>query len=296
MATNTNTTLATQDDQTITGTAGTDTLSGVLGNYTLTGGASNDVLGGDGPVAGAWHFETYDRDFTSAAGQAFDIEMVGSTRTTAGYVTEFNEGGLTNTIRGTGGNPEDFAVIYTSTINTIVGGTDRFATSSDDGSTIQIFDSSGTALNFANQTGGTLDYMNNGFHQGTTTRFGDVTLDPAETYTIQIRYWENRGGDTLSATVSGPDTGGVTQNLLTSPMPGLPPEPGYSVTGVPFGVEGDESIDGGAGADTIEGNGGDDTLIGGTGADSLMGGDGDDTYVFNSGDGVDTITAIFIPT
>ncbi|OJI92080.1 hypothetical protein LY10_00778 [Planktotalea frisia] len=101
-------------------------------------------------------------------------------------------------------------MIYTSTINTSAGGTDRFATSSDDGSTIQIFDSSGTALNFANQTGGTLDYMNNGFHQGTTTRFGDVTLDPAETYTIQIRYWENRGGDTLSATVSGPDTGGVT--------------------------------------------------------------------------------------
>ena len=73
-------------------------------------------------------------------------------------------------------------------------------------------------------------------------------------------------------------------------MPGLPPEPGYSVTGVPFGVEGDESIDGGAGADTIEGNGGNDTLIGGTGADSLTGGDGDDIYVFNSGCGVDTIT------
>ena len=56
MATNTNTTPATRDNLTITGTAGIDTLSGGLGHDTLTGGASNDVLAGDGPVAGAWHF------------------------------------------------------------------------------------------------------------------------------------------------------------------------------------------------------------------------------------------------
>ncbi len=290
MVTNSNTNPATQDDQTFTGTSGTDTLSGGHGDDTLTGAGSNDILAGDGPVPGAWHYETYDRNFSSAAGQAFDIETAGSTRTAAGYVTDFNEGGLTNTVRGTTGNPEDFGVIYTSTINTVLGGTYRFATRSDDGSTLQIIDSTGNPLNFANQTGGTLNYMNNDFHQGATTRFGDVVLDPNETYTVQIRYWENRGGDVLSATVSGPDTGGATQNLLTSPMLGLPPEAGYSVTGIPFGVEGDDSIDGGAGSDTITGNGGDDTLIGGTGADSLTGGDGDDTYVFNSGDGVDTIT------
>jgi len=287
MATNTNTNPATQDDQTITGTAATDTLSGGLGDDTITGGASDDILAGDGPVPGAWHFETYDRNFSSAAGQAFDIETAGSTRTGAGYVTDFNEGGLTNTIRGTTGNPEDFGVIYTSTINVVAGGTYRFATSSDDGSTIQLFDSLGNPVSFNNQTGGTLNYMNNDFHQATTTRFGDAVLDPGETYTVQIRYWENAGGDTLSATVSGPDTGGATQNLLTSPMLGLPPEPTYSVTGVPFGVEGEDSLDGGAGNDTIMGNGGNDTLIGGTGADSLDGGDDDDTLSGGTGD--DTI-------
>ena len=294
MATNDNTNPGTQGDQVIAGTSGTDTLTGAFGSDTITGGGGADVLRGDGPVDGAWHFETFDYNFGSSAGQAFDIEN--GTRTGSGYVTDFDEGGLTNTIRGTTGNPEDFGVIYTSTLNTVAGGTYRLTTSSDDGSTIQIFDSAGNPLNFANQSGGTLNYLNNDFHQGTTTRYGDVVLDPNETYTIQIRYWENRGGDTLAATISGPDTGGTSQNLLTSPMIGMAPDPDYSVTGVPAGVEGDDSLDGGAGDDTLIGDGGDDTLSGGadndlaqggTGNDSLLGGTGDDTLT--GGTGNDTL-------
>ncbi|AXI47352.1 hypothetical protein C1J03_15855 [Sulfitobacter sp. SK012] len=274
MATNSSTTPATEADQSLNGTTSADTLTGGLGNDTITGGNSDDVLRGDGPVEGAWHFETFDRNFSSSSGQAFDIES--GVRTGSGYVTDFNEGDLTNTVRGTTGNPEDFGVIYTSTLNTAAGGTYRLTTSSDDGSTIQIFDSSGNALDFANQTGGTRDYLNNDFHQGTTTRFGDVVLDPLETYTIQIRYWENRGGDTLAATISGPDTGGTSQNLLTSPMLGLAPGPEYSVTGIPAGVDGDDSISGGAGNDTILGDGGDDTIFGEIGDDSIDGGTGND--------------------
>ncbi len=281
MATNDNTNPGTEGDQVISGTTGADTLTGAFGDDTITGGAGADVLSGDGPVEGAWHFETFDFDFTSAAGQAFDIES--GVRTGSGYVTDFDEGGLTNSVRGTTGNPEDFGVIYTSTLNTTAGGTYRLTTSSDDGSTIQIFDSSGNPLSFANQTGGTLDYLNNDFHQGTTTRFGDVVLDPNETYTIQIRYWENLGGDTLAATISGPDTGNVAENLLTSSMIGLPPGPEYSVTGVPAGIEGNDSIDGGAGDDSIDGNGGNDTLLGGTGSDSVSGGEGADSLVGDSG-------------
>ncbi|GGX55043.1 hypothetical protein GCM10007385_24340 [Tateyamaria omphalii] len=285
MATNDNTNPGTEGDQVISGTTGTDTLTGGLGSDTITGSSGNDVLRGDGPVEGAWHFETFDFDFSSAAGQAFDIES--GVRTGSGYVTDFNEGGLTNTVRGTTGNPEDFGVIYTSTLNVTNGGTYRLTTSSDDGSTIQIFDSNGNPLQFNNQTGGTLDYLNNDFHQGTTTRFGDVTLDPNETYTIQIRYWENRGGDTLSATISGPDTGNVSENLLTSPMIGIPPGPEYSVTGIPAGVEGDDVIDGGGGNDTILGDGGNDTLSGGANRDSVDGGSGDD--VVQGDGGADTL-------
>ncbi len=282
MATNDNTNPGTEGDQVISGTTGTDTLTGALGSDTINGGAGADVLSGDGPVAGSWLFEAYDYNFSSSAGQAFDIEN--GTLTGTGYVTDFNESGLTSTLRNDGvNNPADFGVIYTSTLNTTLGGTYRLTTRSDDGSTIQIFDSSGNPLSFDNQTGGTLDYLNNDFHQGARTRYGDVELDPNETYTIQIRYWENQGADILSATISGPDTGGAAEDLLTTDMIGIPPGPLNSVTGTPAGVEGDDVLDGGAGDDTVSGDGGDDTLIGGADNDSLIGGTGDDRLTGDGG-------------
>ena len=282
MATNDNTNPGTEGDQVISGTTGADTLTGALGSDTINGGAGADVLSGDGPVEGSWLFEAYDFNFSSSAGQAFDIEN--GTLIGTGYVTDFNESGLTSTLRNDGvNNPADFGVIYTSTLNTTLGGTYRLTTRSDDGSTIQIFDSNGNPLSFDNQTGGTLDYLNNDFHQGARTRYGDVELDPNETYTIQIRYWENQGADVLSATISGPDTGGATEDLLTTDMIGLPPGPTTSVTGTPAGVEGDDELDGGAGDDTISGDGGDDTLIGGADNDSLLGGTGNDSLTGDGG-------------
>ena len=305
MAENSNINPATTGNQTITSSTGDDSLTGGFGNDTINGQGGDDILHGDSGVPGSWHYETYNYNFTSSHGQAFDIEN--GTRTGSGYVSDFNEGGLTNTIRGTTGNPEDFGVIYTSTLNVATGGTYRLTTASDDGSTIQIFDSSGNPVSFNNQTGGTRDYLNNDYHQATTSRWGDANLNSGEIYTIQIRYWENRGGDTLSATITGPDTTG-TENLLTTDMIGLPPGPEYSVTGVTAGVEGNDSIDGGAGNDTILGDGGNDTLLGGgnndsieggagndsidggTGDDTVTGGGGDDVFVFGAGDGGDVIT------
>ncbi|MFL4471863.1 Hint domain-containing protein [Tateyamaria armeniaca] len=281
MATNDNTNPGTEGDQVISGTTGADTLTGALGSDTIIGGAGADVLSGDGPVAGSWLFEAYNYNFDSSAGQAFDIEN--GTLAGTGYVTDFNESGLVNTLRGTTNNPQDFGVIYTSTLNTTLGGTYRLTTTSDDGSTIQIFDSSGNPLSFSNQTGGTLDYLNNDFHQPSNTRFGDVQLDPNETYTIQIRYWENAGQDVLSGTISGPDTGNVAENLLTTDMIGIPPGPTTSVTGTPAGVEGDDVLDGGAGDDTISGDGGNDTLIGGADNDSISGGTGNDSLTGDGG-------------
>lgn len=305
MAENSNINPATTGNQTITSSTGDDSLTGGFGNDTINGQGGDDILHGDSGVPGSWHYETYNYNFAGSHGQAFDIEN--GTRTGSGYVSDFNEGGLTNTIRGTTGNPEDFGVIYTSTLNVATGGTYRLTTASDDGSTIQIFDSSGNPVSFNNQTGGTRDYLNNDYHQATTSRWGDANLNSGETYTIQIRYWENGGGDTLSATITGPDTTG-TENLLTTDMIGLPPGPEYSVTGVTAGVEGNDSIDGGAGNDTILGDGGNDTLLGGgnndsieggagndsidggTGDDTVTGGGGDDVFVFGAGDGVDVIT------
>jgi Ca2+-binding RTX toxin-like protein len=296
MAENNNTNPATAGDQTITSSTGDDSLTGGFGNDIINGQGGDDILHGDTGVPGSWHYETYDYDFIRGHGQAFDIED--GTRTASGYVSDFNEGGLTNTIRGTTAAPDDFGVIYTSTLNVTTGGTYRLTTASDDGSTIQIFDSAGNPVSFNNQTGGTLDHLNNDFHQGTTSRWGDAVLNSGETYTIQIRYWENQGGDALSGTITGPDTTG-TENLLTTDMIGVPPGPEYSVTGVPAGVEGNDSLDGGAGNDTISGDGGNDSIDGGTGNDSVdggtgddtvAGGDGDDVFVFEAGDGDDVIT------
>ncbi len=242
MAQNDNTNPATQANQTIRTSTGNDRVTGGLGNDTMTGQGGNDFIRGDGGVPGRWHFETFTYNFSAANGQAFLIES--GTRTASGYVSDFNESGLTNTVRGAPAttNAKDFGVIYTSTLSTVQGGTYRLATTSDDGSTIQIFDSSGNALNFANQTGGTSNCLNNDFHQASTTRFGDVALNPNQTYKIQIRSWESAGQDNLSATIRGPDTGGATQDLLTLPMIGLPPGPSYSMTGMPAGVEDNDTI------------------------------------------------------
>ncbi|MBB3994401.1 hypothetical protein GGR95_002046 [Sulfitobacter undariae] len=288
MATNNSSNPATDDDDLITGSSGSDTLTGGLGGDTINAGAGDDMISGDGPVAGAWYFETYNYNFGRADGQAFDIED--GTGTGSGYVTDFDVDNLTNSLRGTSGDPDDFGVILTSTLNVTVGGSYRLTTRSDDGSTIQIFDSNGNALDFNNQSGGVRDYLNNDYHQGATTRYGDVTLDPNETYTIQIRYWENAGAETLSATISGPDTGNTSQSLLTSPMVGSPPASGYPPTGTAAGVEGDDVLNGGAGDDIISGDGGNDTITGGADDDTITGGEGFDTFVYNAGDGHDLIT------
>ncbi len=285
MADNSSDNPATEGNQTITGSGASDQLSGGFGNDTITGGTGDDVLRGDGPISGFWHFETFDYNFSSAAGQAFDFGDDSSERTGSGYVTDFNEGQLTNSVRGTTGNPSDFGVIYTSTLEVSAGGTYTFATRSDDGSTVQIFDSLGNPVEFT-QGGSTADFMNNDFHQGPTTRSGEVTLDSNETYTIQVRYWENGGGDFLAVTVDGPDTGGVTTNINDSGMIGVPPGPGYSTTGESAGVEGDDIIDGGNGDDDIDGEGGNDTLSGGADDDTIAGGIGDDIITGGTGDDV----------
>jgi hypothetical protein len=276
---------ATEGNQTLTGTGADDQLSGGLGDDVITGGGGDDVLRGDGPIEGSWHYETFDRNFTSANGQAFDFGGDASERTGSGYVTDFDESNLTNTIRGTTGDPSDFGVIYTSTLNITDSGVYTFATNSDDGSTIQIFDSAGNPVTFT-QGGTTADYMNNDFHQPATTRSGQVTLDSSETYTIQVRYWENQGQDVLQVTVDPPGPTGPV-DINDSGLVGVPPAPDYSTTGVPAGVEGDDIISGGAGNDIISGDGGNDTLSGDEGNDTIDGGTGDDTI--SGGTGEDTI-------
>ena len=245
----------------LSGDAGDDTLRAGEGNDVVSGGANNDLIYGDSDQAGSWNYRVYDLNFSNLDGQAASIET-GLLRG-QGSTTGFDVQGLTNAARGTTGDPDDFGIIFESTFTAGAAGSYRFTTTSDDGSTLILRDQNGVALTFANQTGGNLPYMNNDFHQGPTTRFGDVTLTGGQIYTIEVRFWENLIGNSLSATVTPP--GGVSGNLLTSP----------SIGGAAY--SGNDTLSGDAGNDTIFGEAGDDSLYGGADNDSLFGGAGNDS-------------------
>ncbi|SEL03867.1 Ca2+-binding protein, RTX toxin-related [Roseovarius nanhaiticus] len=264
-------------NDTLLGQAGADTLIGGAGNDSLEGGTGNDVLYGDAGPAERWNYQVFTRDFTSANGQAFTIESgtLAATGTSAGFnVTGHGQ-------QATGQNdPNDYGIIYTSKLIASSDGVYRFETTSDDGSTLRIFDSQGNPVTFTNQNGTTGTFLNNDFHQAATTRWGEVTLEEGQSYTIEARYWENQGGNVLSGRVTPP--GGTAQDLATSPL----------IVGTDS-VAGNDVLDGGAGADLVYGEGGNDTLIAGEN-DTLYGGDGDDFFVIGtpSEAGTGTITIV----
>jgi Ca2+-binding RTX toxin-like protein len=264
-------------NDTLLGQGGNDTLIGGNGDDSLEGGAGNDVLYGDGGTATRWSFEVYTRDFTSANGQAFTIESgtLAGSGTSAGFDVTGHGQQATGQV-----DPNDYGIIYTSNLIASADGVYRFATTSDDGSTIRIFDSNGDPLTFTNQIGTTGSFLDNDFHQSATTRWGEVTLEAGQSYTIEVRYWENLGGNVLSGTVTLP--GGAVQDLATSTL----------IVGSDA-IEGNDFLDGGAGADLLFGEGGNDTLIAGEN-DTLIGGDGDDLFVIETPAeaGTGTITII----
>ncbi|MFU8777767.1 MAG: Hint domain-containing protein, partial [Roseovarius sp.] len=257
------------------GEGGNDTLIGGAGDDTLLGGTGDDVLYGDGASA-RWAYDVYTQDFTSANGQAFTIEngtLAGSGTTDTLDITPLGQAATGQN------NPNDFGVILTSTLFSPDAGTYRFTTTSDDGSTIRILDAQGNPLNFTNQTGNNGTFLDNDFHQGATTRWGDVTLEANQVYTIEVRFWENAGAQVLSGTITPP--GGTATSLDASPL----------ILGVET-VAGSDFLDGGAGNDLVFGGGGNDTIMVGQG-DTLFGGDGDDLFIlqdFAAPGGTITIT------
>jgi serralysin len=284
---------------TITAGIGNDSIYGGGGNDTVAGDDGNDLIFGDRDLASVWGYRVYDRNFTSANGQAFTIET--GTLRGSGLTTGFDVTNLALAARGTTGDPNDFGVIMVATFTATTAGTYRFTTTSDDGSTLRLLDGSGNALNFANQTGGTLGYLNNDFHQSAATRFGDVTLAAGQSYTIEIRFWENQGQNTLAATVTPP--GGTAVNLANSIYIGSPNATnsgndvlsGGAGLDTIFGEAGNDTLNGDAGTDSLSGGDGDDRLFGGTendtlagdaGADSLFGGDGTDSLLGGDGDDI----------
>lgn len=278
MAGNKSANSATDADQTIKGMTGADTLTGGGGSDRIEGGTGNDHLSGDQPNAGQWSYRIYEHDFSSANNQASTIttgKMMGE-----GHVNDFNVDALAKAAYGTDADPNNFGVIYKSTLNVTQGGTYTFGTSSDDGSRIIIRDGDGKALDFNNSDGTASSYMNNDYSQGITARTGTVELQPHSQYTIEIQYWENEGANLLEARVQGPDTGGNPVDLARSNMVGTPPE-------TEGGVDGNDTLSGGEGNDTLAGNGGNDVVDGGAGNDVARGDGGDD--ILSGGAGSDTL-------
>lgn len=262
---------------------GADSVWAGAGNDTVFGGADNDVLFGDLDRAGTWGYQVYDRNFNSNNNQAFQIEN--GTLRGSGLSTDFNVTAHVQAARGSTADPDDFGVIYTATFTATTAGTYTFRTTSDDGSTLRLFNSAGTPLTWSGQSTGQngLTYLNNDFHQGATTRQASVTLAAGESYTIELRVWENAGLQVLGAEVLPP--GGSWQSLANNTT--------FIGTGTHAGADlldggdGNDSIDAGAGNDTLLGAAGNDTLLGGAGQDSLDGGIGTDSL--EGGLGNDTL-------
>ncbi|MDP2087523.1 MAG: Hint domain-containing protein [Gemmobacter sp.] len=267
---------------TLTGTASADSMVGFMGNDSISaangndavwagqgadtvfGGGGNDTLYGDADRVATWGYRVFDRNFTAANDQAFTIES--GTLRGSGLSTGFDVTSHVNGARGTTADPNDFGIIYTSTFTATTAGTYTFRLTSDDGSTMRLLDASGSPLVWSGQSTGQtgLTYLNNDFHQAATTRQASVTLAAGQTYTIEIRFWENEGAQVLSADVQPP--GGTWQSLTDNST--------YIGTGVYAGAD---SLDGGTGDDLIHGEGGNDSIWGGTGADVIYGGLGNDT-------------------
>ncbi len=102
------------------------------------------------------------------------------------------------------GSHETYSVRYTTQLAIEQGGTYTFSTRSDDGSILLV--------------NGIEVVSNDGLHSP-RTEDGDITLG-AGTHTVEIVFFENRGGDVLEVSLSGPDTNNDTVDLVNSGMVG----------------------------------------------------------------------------
>jgi Ca2+-binding RTX toxin-like protein len=254
-------------NDTIDGGDGDDTAFGGTGDDTVSGGAGNDTIYGDaasgpsGPSTDPWLYEYYDLDPTGAPAtlaQAGFTENGGRDHSGTPTAT-----GVASSITPSDYDTQnDYALKFTSELSITTGGTYTFATSSDDGSKV-----------FLN---GVEVVDNDGLH-ATSTASGSITLPPGD-HLIEIIYFENNGQNTLSGTISGPDTGGTPNDLASFPTLSQP---------VANDGGGNDTLFGNAGDDTIYGQGGEDIIDGGVGADTIFGGDDADYIFAGSGDIID---------
>ena len=225
---------------------GDDTIIGGEGDDFIVGGQGNDSLLGDldgsgAPASGdAFSYEYYELDgvtLNTLADAGFDAS--GNNTNPPDGTGTINSTDVDAIDAANGGNLDTFAVKLTTTLTVTAGGTYDFSTVSDDGSKL-----------FVNGT----EVVDNDGVQPPTSASGSIDLAPG-VHLVEIIYFENFGGEELSATISGPDTGNTPIALETA-----------AVVGGSF----DDTLLGGDGADTLAGSFGDDSLNGGADEDLIV--------------------------
>ncbi|MFK7745850.1 MAG: Hint domain-containing protein [Roseobacter sp.] len=249
--------LAGDGDDTIRAGAGDDEIYG----DTSALAAAADGSGGTG--GDPWVYEYYDLDpngdprtlaaagFTASGGRDNTNTLTATGLTRSINPTDYDTG-------------DDYALKFTTELTITNGGTYTFETNSDDGSKL-----------FING----IEVVDNDGHHAPISESGSIALPPGQ-HIVEIIFYENDGGNVLTSSLSGPDTGDVFVDLASYP-PLLRPGQNNGA--------GDDNIDAGAGNDIVFGQGGDDTILGGTGDDTIDGGLGADNIT--GGEGADVITA-----
>ena len=248
--------VATIGDDTLEGGDGQDTLIGGIDNDSLDGGAGDDSLTGDFEAGGLtepgqkFAYEYYELDSVGTLNTLADAGFAGGQDNDnppdgQGVIDDFDVLAID---AQHGGNTDSFAVKLVTTLTVTTAGTYFFDITSDDGAQVYV--------------NGALVTDNDGVH-GPVAASGSTALGAGE-HLVEIVYFDQTGGETLSATLKGPDTGDVSIPLQNAAV----------------ATSFDDTIDGGSGSDTIEG---------GLGADSMTGGDDADTFIITDAFGNDTI-------
>lgn len=238
---------------------GDDTLIGGDGDDTIYGQEGDDILIGDGASTDfGLNWEFY--NVSSSISSVDQIPTTGAAAT--GFTNEIDVDALAfdhATSGGGGGNPSNFGVRYTGTIEITAAGNYTFFTNSDDGSKL-----------FINGN----EVVDNDALQSNNEESGIVNL-PAGSHTITIEFFERSGDEILGVNVQGPDTGGAKQGLFASGL----------ISSTESTTPGDDDLFGGEGSDTFTGGDGNDYFAGFGGGATV-----NDTITdFEAGDGVTTI-------
>ncbi|HMW22773.1 MAG TPA: DUF4347 domain-containing protein, partial [Burkholderiaceae bacterium] len=163
------------------------------GSFTLTMQTSDGLNTGTGGTIELGQLDYRFQDGTSAGNNPDAVAQTGGL---TGVVAHHSPGALASLLTGSN---TDFGVIYTGAFDITTGGSYTFALSADDAARYVI---DGTPLSLA-------------FYGNSS----DTISLAAGRHSLEIRYVQGTGGYALAPSVSGPDTGGISVDLLA--LPGL---------------------------------------------------------------------------